>query len=164
MQRPPLAGVAIALAVFLLVAGLRQLGGLQAAELVAGDLFLNLKPATDAQDARIAVVLIDDEDIRRLGRWPISDNMLADLIERLAATGPAGIGFDLYRDLPVAPGTERLERVLTDRRQVVFVMKFGAQEPPGSARPRAGGNGPDRVCGPDRRSGRVRASRSAVPG
>jgi adenylate cyclase len=48
--------------------------------------------------------------------------------------GPRAVGFDLYRDLAVAPGTERFEGLLTSRPNVVAIEKFravgGAVVPP----------------------------------
>ena len=120
-------GLGIGLAAFLAVAGLRLLGGLQALELVAHDLYLNVAADKTWRDERVAAVLIDDEDIRRVGQWPLSDETLARVIENLVQAGPSAVGFDLYRDLPVAPGTARFEQVLMASQNVYFVMKFGGQ-------------------------------------
>ena len=127
LTQPAGIGLGIGLAVFLAVAGLRLLGGLQALELAVHDLYINARPDGDWREDRVAVVLIDDEDIRRLGQWPMSDDTLAGVVESLVQAGPTAIGFDLYRDLPVAPGTARFEQVLTASPQVFFVMKFGGQ-------------------------------------
>ena len=127
LTQPAGIGLGIGLAVFLALAGLRLLGGLQALELAVHDLYINARPDGDWREDRVAVVLIDDEDIRRLGQWPISDDTLAGVVESLVQAGPTAIGFDLYRDLPVAPGTARFEQVLMASPQVFFVMKFGGQ-------------------------------------
>ncbi len=127
LTQPAGIGLGIGLAVFLAVAGLRLLGGLQALELAVHDLYINARPDGDWREDRVAVILIDDEDIRRLGQWPISDDTLAGVVESLVQAGPTAIGFDLYRDLPVAPGTARFEQVLMASQQVFFVMKFGGQ-------------------------------------
>ncbi|MBC7706985.1 MAG: adenylate/guanylate cyclase domain-containing protein, partial [Rhodoferax sp.] len=120
-------GIAIGLMAFLAVAGLRLVGGLQSLELAVHDLYINARPDADWREDRVAVVLIDDEDIRRLGQWPLTDETLAGVIESLVGAGPAAVGFDLYRDLPVAPGTQRFAQVLAANQQVFFVMKFGGQ-------------------------------------
>ncbi|MEO7940625.1 MAG: adenylate/guanylate cyclase domain-containing protein [Burkholderiaceae bacterium] len=124
LRRPASIGIGIALAAFLAIAGLRLLGGLQAMELAVYDLYLNSRTDIGWREDRVAVVLIDDDDIRRLGRWPLADDTLAEVVHLLAAAGPRAIGFDLYRDLPVAPGTARFEQAVEANGQVYFVMKF----------------------------------------
>lgn len=128
LRQPPRIGLAIGLTVFLAVAGLRLLGGLQAIELAVYDQYLKLKPDTGWREDRVVAVLINDEDIRRIGQWPLSDETLAQVIETLLQAGPRTLGFDLYRDLPVAPGTAHFERVLNSNKQVYFVMKFGGHD------------------------------------
>lgn len=127
LRRPVSIGIGIGLAAFLAIAGLRLVGGLQAMELAVYDLYLNSRTDVGWRDDRVAVVLIDDDDIRRLGRWPLADDTLAEVVQLLAAAGPRAIGFDLYRDLPVAPGTERFEQTVEANGQVYFVMKFGGR-------------------------------------
>lgn len=97
-------------------------------ELAVYDHYLKFRPDTSWLDDRLAVVLIDDEDIRRLGHWPLSDETLARVIENLIQAAPRSIGFDLYRDLPVAPGMAHFERVLAANKQIYFVMKFGGSD------------------------------------
>lgn len=128
LRQPASIGVGIGLAVFLAVSGLRLLGGLQAVELAVYDLYLQLRPDAGWREDRVAVVLVNDEDIRRLGQWPLTDQTLAQVVENLVQAGPLDVGFDLYRDLPVAPGTATFERVLADNKQVYFVMKFGGHD------------------------------------
>jgi adenylate cyclase len=127
LRRPASIGIGIGLVAFLAIAGLRLLGGLQPMELAAYDLYLNSRNDGGWREDRVAVVLINDEDIRRLGRWPLPDDTLADVVQKLAAAEPSAIGFDLYRDLPVAPGTEHFEQVVSANGQVYFVMKFGGR-------------------------------------
>lgn len=128
MRKPESVGLAIALAAFIAVAGLRLAGGLQAMELAVYDWTLNIRPNGDWREDRVAVVLVDDEDIRRVGQWPLSDDTLAQVVDNLMAGAPQALGFDLYRDLPVAPGTERFTQTLADHAQVFFVMKFGGRD------------------------------------
>jgi len=127
LRQPVGIGLGIGLVAFLAIAGLRLLGGLQAMELAAYDLYVNSRTNANWHEDRVAVVLINDDDIRRLGRWPLADDTLAEVVLKLASAGPSAIGFDLYRDLPVAPGTERFEQVVTANGQVYFVMKFGGR-------------------------------------
>ena len=128
LNKPVFIGLAIGIAAFLAIAGLRLLGGLQAMELAVYDRYLDARPDADWRENRVAVVLINDEDIRRVGQWPLTDDTLARVIENLLAAGPQAVGFDLYRDLPVAPGSARFNQVLTSNEQVYFVMKFGGRD------------------------------------
>ena len=117
----------IGFAAFLLIAGLRLLGALQAMELTTYDLYLKLRPDSGWKEDRIVVVLVNDEDIRRVGQWPLSDETLSRVIETMVEARPRAVGVDLYRDLPVQPGTDRFERLLASNKQVFFVMKFGGR-------------------------------------
>ena len=63
------------------------------------------------------LVLVNDEDIRRVGQWPLSDENLSRVIETLVEARPRAIGIDLYRDLPVQPGTDRFERLIASNEQ-----------------------------------------------
>lgn len=128
IRHPSTIGGGIGLVVFLAVAGLRLLGGLQATELAAYDFFLKLRPDASWKEDRVVVVLINDEDIRRVAQWPLTDETLARVVKTLAEAGPRAVGVDLYRDLPVAPGTDRFERLLASDERLVFVKKFGGRD------------------------------------
>lgn len=130
LRHPPVAvaGIVIALIVFALVAGLRGSGGMQAIELATYDLYVELRPEPEPLDERLTVILIDDADIRRVAQWPLSDATLADLLERLLAARPLVLGVDLYRDLPVAPGTGHFDDLITRNEALVFAMKFGGAD------------------------------------
>jgi adenylate cyclase len=60
---------------------------------------------------QIVIVTIDEQDIQTVKTWPISDDALADLLEKIRAQNPRAIGLDLYRDIPVGQGYERLAKV-----------------------------------------------------
>ncbi|MBI5156851.1 MAG: adenylate/guanylate cyclase domain-containing protein [Acidimicrobiia bacterium] len=53
-----------------------------------------LFPGADA-DGRIVIVAIDDESIARVGRWPWSRSVHADLVSAMSADGAALIGYDV---------------------------------------------------------------------
>jgi adenylate cyclase len=99
-------------AAFLAIAGVRGLGALEDPELLAYDLMVVARAAkTPPGASRVALVAIDDADILRWG-WPLTDALLARALERLQAGAPAMIGIDLYRDVPLPPGAERLAEAL----------------------------------------------------
>ena len=100
----------------------RWAGLLQALEIASLDRFLRWRIAEPVDD-RILVVGIDEEDIQRVGTYPIPDRNLAALIEELTAYKPAAIGIDIFRDLPVEPGHNELVEVLARHQNVFGVAK-----------------------------------------
>ncbi|MFO7460128.1 MAG: CHASE2 domain-containing protein, partial [Desulfatiglandales bacterium] len=114
-----------AVLVFLSVMGLRLLGGLEFLELAAHDLFIRWQPEVGRTEPRIVLIEITEEDIHRLGEWPMSDGNLARALTLLLEMKPAAVGFDIFRDMPVPPGTETLDSVLSGSSSLVAVWKFG---------------------------------------
>ena len=126
LLRSPLAAIVVLVAAVAVgVLGLRSLGIMEALELAAYDWYLRLRPGHLAADSRILLVTVTDADIRTQGRWPLPDATLAEAVEALARHSPRAIGLDIYRDIPVPPGTETLEATLRRHENVVVVTKFG---------------------------------------
>ena len=67
----------ITLLVFLGVMGLRGEGYLENTELDAYDWSLRLRPPKASPIPPITLVAITDKDIRALGHWPVTDEVLA---------------------------------------------------------------------------------------
>lgn len=88
---------------------LRSLGLLQAWEWAAFDQFFQWRPL-EPIDERIVIVGINEEDLQKF-RHPISDEILAELLQKLQAANPRAIGLDIYRDFPVEPGQAKLAKV-----------------------------------------------------
>jgi CHASE2 domain-containing sensor protein len=105
----------------------RVAGGLQPFELAVYDK-LRVAWAGNTQSSRITLVGANEEDIKRLGHWPLSDGDFADLLERLAGFEPRVIGVDLYRDIPKPPGTERLTQVLKSHPEILWCFKLKGEE------------------------------------
>lgn len=99
-----------------------NLGALQDLELMAYDQALRWQSPPPPDD-RIVLISETEADLQRWGH-PLPDNVLADLLERLIQGQPRVIGVDKYRDLPVPPGSERLNQLLRDHSEIVWVMKF----------------------------------------
>ena len=97
-------------------------GLLQTLELATLDRFLRWRDAEPVDD-RILIVGIDEADIHRIGTYPIPDRDLAALIEKLETYKPSAIGIDLFRDLPVEPGHDKLVSVLQKYNNVFGVEK-----------------------------------------
>src|SRR3989442_585146 len=116
LRHPTVASAALTLAVFLIIAGVRELGLLQSAELFAYDKFLLRRAGSQTTDERTLIVGITEDDIRKYG-FPVSDALLAQLLETIVGGDPLVVGVDLYRDLPEprqGGELERLNRVLRD--------------------------------------------------
>lgn len=100
-------------------------GAFQRLEWLAIDTLLVLRPA-ETLESRLLLVTVQEADITALGGWPLSDAVLANLLETLAAQNPRVIGLDLYRDLPQNPGHERLRAVMAGLPNLIGVEKaFG---------------------------------------
>src|SRR5688572_2049782 len=89
-------------------------GALQPLDLIAYDTGVRIRAADEFVEDRVVVVNITEADIDRFG-WPISDGILAEMLEDLNRANPRAIGIDIYRDQPVAPGTDRLKALLGER-------------------------------------------------
>lgn len=125
--------IAIGSLVFLCILGLRASGNLQSLELVAYDwLIRTAKPSRPAPTKnRVALVTVTEEDIRRLGHWPIPNLTMAEVLERILQSGPRAVGVDIYLDLEIPPGREQLDTVLTSNPNIIAVMQFRRGDEPG---------------------------------
>ncbi|MCT7979050.1 CHASE2 domain-containing protein [Laspinema olomoucense] len=108
--------------VALLTIALRSLGVLQLLEWATLDLFFRWRPI-EPTDSRIVIVAISESDIQRTQTWPISDQVLAQLLETIKSQQPAAIGLDIYRDLPVEPGHDRLLEVFASTPNLIGIQK-----------------------------------------
>ncbi|PSB26370.1 EAL domain-containing protein [Stenomitos frigidus] len=106
-----------------LVLGIRQVGGLQSLELLAFDQMVRLRPSAGA-DPRLLVVAITEDDIRSQNRWPMSDQVVAQLLAKLNQYKPKVIGLDIYRDVPQPPGQAALLKQL-QASNVMTVLLLG---------------------------------------
>lgn len=93
---------------------------LQDLELRSFDRLLAQRPA-ESIDQRIVIIGETEPDIRRFGH-PLSDQLLADALQKAEDAGARVIGVDKYRDIPVAPGTENLKNVLTKNENIVWIF------------------------------------------
>ena len=116
----------IGLLVPVLVIGFKGAGMLEFAELAAYDLFLRLRPVAPV-DSRIVLVTVSEADIYSQGMWPLTDAIVDRLLQILLAHKPCAVGLDLYRDIPVPPGTAGLDRTFQEHANVVVPMKFGGE-------------------------------------
>ena len=101
-----------------LIIFLRLVGWLQVFELAALDQFLLWRPREPVDD-RIAIVDITEASIRQLGRWPMSDTQLTQLLENIKAQQPRAIGLDIYRDLQVPPSFDEIVQLFKTKPELL---------------------------------------------
>lgn len=135
LRAPVFQIIVITLLVGLGIMGLRWEGYLESAELDAYDWSLRFRPPQEEGSPPITLVTITDQDIRQLGHWPVTDEILAHALEIMTQHHPRAIGVDIYRDLEVAPGRQYLEQILRDHPEIMMVMKFGKIEKGGIPAP-----------------------------
>jgi adenylate cyclase len=127
LLRRPSPSVMAALLITALVAsgvvGARALGLLESLELAAYDTFIRMRPSDPPSDSRIVIVTVSEDDIHTYG-WPLADGILARAIEEISRHDAHAIGLDIYRDVPVPPGSDALDAVLTRERRLIAVTKF----------------------------------------
>jgi adenylate cyclase len=122
LRSPPLVAAALGLAVASLVLAARAMGWLQPLEFAAYDRLLELSPETAYEDSRVVTVGLAEQDIMdQRNWWPLPDAVLTQVLERILEAEPRGVGVDLFRDVPVPPGSEALEALLLRDPRVVMV-------------------------------------------
>ena len=109
-----------------LLIALRQLSGLQSLELLAFDYLVRLKPDA-GPDPRLVIVEITEKDIRNQSQWPMADQTVADLLNKLQQHNPRAIGLDIYRDISHGVGKANLETALQSP-EVIAITSLGISE------------------------------------
>jgi PAS domain S-box-containing protein len=104
------------------VLALQSSGALQLLETAVWDQWFRLRPL-ESGESRVVIVTIDEADISRLGRWPMSDATLAKLLEKIRSQQPRAIGLDLYRNLPAEPGHQELLNVFASTPNLIGIQK-----------------------------------------
>ena len=109
---------------------LRLTGILQASEFAALDQLFHWRPPERIDD-RIVIVEINEADLQRVGRWPIPDQVMAQLLQKLNSYQPRAIGLDIYRDLPVEPGRAEFIKAFKTIPNLIGIEKFQDSMSPG---------------------------------
>ncbi len=89
----------------------------------ARDQLFRLQATSKLADS-VVVVTIDEQDIQLVKDWPIPDQALAELLEKIRAQKPRAIGLDLYRDLPKGNGHDQLVKVFETTPNLIGVEKI----------------------------------------
>lgn len=136
LRSPAFAALAASGMVFLALLGLRTAGALEALELAVYDSHIRLRPGGVPPPAPpVVLVTVTENDIQGLGTWPVPDAVLAQALEKLVQAGARAIGLDIYRDVPVPPGHERLNAVLSQNARIIAPMLLPQGSRPGVAPP-----------------------------
>lgn len=120
------------------VMGVRYLGFLQPWELHAYDNLVNLRPKNEKLDPRLLIITIDEADIQYQYqknmnmRSSLSDEALAQLLQKLDQYQPKAIGIDIYHDFAVNPKYPSLATRLRQDERLFAVCKVSA---PGDGAP-----------------------------
>ncbi|MFQ5417745.1 MAG: CHASE2 domain-containing protein [Myxococcota bacterium] len=122
-SNPAVMAFVIAALVSIAILGARHQGWLERLELVAFDHYVGRIPPGTGRP-RVLVVEVQEQDIQNLATYPIPDRELARAIENLAGAGARAIGIDIYRDIPVPPGSEALDAVFRSQPRVIVPSKF----------------------------------------
>ncbi len=111
------------------ILSVRQVGGLQFLELIAFDQMVRFQ--ADAEpDSRLLIVKITEADLKKQKQWPLSDDTLSQVLQKLQQSQAKVIGLDLYRDIPQPPGYEALLQEL-QKPNVITIKKLGDQNTEG---------------------------------
>ena len=110
------------------IIGLRSNGSFESLELTAYDWYIRLQPEVSDLDSRIVLIEINERDIQKQAKWPLTDATVAKVLEILTHYHPRAIGLDIYRDIPVPPGSKELGTILTKNHNIITAMKFGGDE------------------------------------
>jgi diguanylate cyclase (GGDEF)-like protein/PAS domain S-box-containing protein len=119
-------GLGSALLVTLVVLVIRSLSVLEGSEFSVLDQFFRMR-GEEPLDSRIVIVSIDENDITQGYQWPISDQQLVQVLTQIQELNPRAIGLDLYRDIPVPPGTLRLEKFLEANSNIIGIEQLADQ-------------------------------------
>ncbi len=112
-------------------------GLLERLELAAYDRLLGLRPLPAEAGARVVVVAYTEQDIMSQRTYPLPDDTLAEVLERILAQGPRALGVDFYRDVLIPPGSERLEALWRREPRIAMVHLLEDGERPGIPPPAA---------------------------
>lgn len=86
-------------------------------------------------DPRVVIVAIDEDSIAQIGRWPWPRDVIATLVDRIAALGPRSLAIDvLFTERSEAPDEDRRLALALARSRAILAV---AREPLG---PQASGD------------------------
>jgi CHASE2 domain-containing sensor protein len=100
----------------------RLSGSLQFLEWMLLDTFLRMRPDEPVNE-QVVIVGINEDDIQKIGRYPIPDKEIAGLINKIQDYKPRAIGLDIFKNVPVEPGSKELGRVFQENKNIIGIEK-----------------------------------------
>src|SRR2546422_6112026 len=82
--------------VFFGIWALQTIGVFRSAELFIYDHLIQRRQPAQGEDPRIVIIEVTEPDIHEYD-FPLPDELLAKVLEQIAAQGPRAIGVDIYR-------------------------------------------------------------------
>ena len=119
IKQPAIISSAIAT---ILLFGIQRLGMLEPIELKVFDQMIQMR-GNPGLDPRILVVGVTEKDLQKLQKWPLSGEILDKLFTKLEQYQPRIIGLDIFRDLRVEPGHDKLLQHLQKSDRIISVCK-----------------------------------------
>ncbi|TAF06324.1 MAG: CHASE2 domain-containing protein [Nostocales cyanobacterium] len=138
LKQPVIISSAIA-TIFIL--GVQKLQVLENLELRVYDQMMQMR-GDRSPDSRLLIVAVTEKDLQKWN-WPLSGEVLDQLLGKLEEYEPRTIGLDIFRDLPVQPGHEKLLQRLKYNDIIFPVCKHADSKNPGIAPPK--GTRPEQV-------------------
>ncbi|MUG91063.1 CHASE2 domain-containing protein [Scytonema sp. UIC 10036] len=116
-------GKRLGLVVVLLVIIARLSGWLQFLEWGIFDIFLSWR-SYESVEEKILIVGINEADIESVGKYPIPDGEITEIIKKLQAYKPIAIGLDIARNVPVEPGRKELVELARQSKNFIGIEKI----------------------------------------
>ncbi len=107
--------------VTVLLVGVQRLGLLEPMELRAFDQMMQMRP-DPGPDRRILVVTVTEKDLQKWN-WPLTGEIIDSAFNKIEKYQPRAIGLDIFRDLPVNPGHDKLVKHIQTSDRIVPVCK-----------------------------------------
>lgn len=105
-----------------LLFGIQRLGILEPIELKAFDQMIQMR-GNPGLDPRILVVGVTEKDLQKLQKFPLSGEIIDNLFTKLEQYQPRVIGLDIFRDLRVEPGHDKLLQHIQKSDRIISVCK-----------------------------------------
>lgn len=115
----------LAAILFVLVVAFSTLLLIRDSQVRLTDTFFRLAPPPKERSG-VVLVSIDDESLRRYGRWPWSRELLAQLTRNLAHAKASVIGLDILLSEPQSPSADKALADALHEARTVIVDKIGA--------------------------------------
>jgi adenylate cyclase len=118
------------------VVSLRQLGLFESAELQRYDHMVRSRTKQQT-DPRVVVVAVSETDIQTRQEYPLKDDTMAELLQKLSGYEPRAIGVDIGRDVPqgTLKGRQQMVKAVRNNDRIIMACLFSGAKNPSIAAP-----------------------------